>query len=55
MIAIDLNKKHADIKPVQQINFTGNLGHPRNTTKFFIIDEEREIILDFSQGTVRVL
>ena len=62
MIAIDLSKQQAldsDLKAVQQINFTGNLSRGRNindiTTMFFIIEEEKETILDFSQGTVKVL
>ena len=62
MIAIDLSKQQAldsDLKAVQQINFKGNLSRGRNindiTTMFFIIEEEKETILDFSQGTVKVL
>ena len=62
MIAIDLSKQQAldsDLKAVQQINFTGNLSRGWNindiTTMFFIIEEEKETILDFSQGTVKVL
>ena len=60
MIAIDLGKQQAldaDLKAIQKVNFTGNLArHPvANTTMFFIIEEVKEIILDFSQGTVKVL
>ena len=60
MIAIDLNKQEArdtGAKSIQQINFTGNLARKRNanTTMFFIIKESTETILDFSQGTLRVL
>ena len=60
MIAIDLGKQQAldaDPKAIQKVNFTGNLArHPvANTTIFFIIEEVKEIILDFSQGTVKVL
>ena len=58
MIAIDLSKKQAldgDPKAVQQINFTGNLDRGGNTSMFFITEEAKESILDFSQGTVRVL
>ena len=40
---------------IQQNNFTGNLDWAGNTTMFFIIEEAKETILDFSQGTVRVL
>ena len=58
MIATNLRKQQAldaDPKPIQQINFTGNLDRSWNTTKFFIIKESKEIILDFPQGAVRVL
>ena len=58
LIAINLSKKQAlnpDQKAVQQINFTGNLDQAANTTIFFIIEEVNKGILDFSQGTVRVL
>ena len=60
MIAIDLSKQQAldaDPKATQQINFSGNLaGDPiANTTMFFIIKEAKETVLDFSQGTVKVL
>ena len=59
MIAIDLNKEQAleaDLKVIQQssLNFTGNLNQTWYTTMFFIIEEAREI-LDFSQGTLKVL
>ena len=40
---------------MQQINFTTNLGRIGDTTIFFIIEEAKEIILDFSQGTMKVL
>ena len=58
MIAIDLSKQQAlnvDSKPIQQINFSVNLNGERNTTMLFIIKEAKETILDFSQGTVKVL
>ena len=62
VIAIDLNKRQAldaDPKKIQQINFTENLAgdaNANNTTQlFFIIEEAKETILDFSQGTMRVL
>ena len=35
--------------------FTGNLDQLANTTMFFILEEAKETILGFSQGTVRVL
>ena len=58
MIAIDLSKQQqldADPKAIQQINFTGNLYRPRNTTMSFIMEEAKETILDFTQGAVKVL
>ena len=58
MIAIDLSKQQAldaDPKSVQQINFSRNLERAGSTTIFFLIEEAKETILDFSQGTVSVL
>ena len=58
LIAIDLTKQQAldaDPKAMQQINFTENLNQPRQTTMFLIIEEAKDTILDFSQGTVGVL
>ena len=58
MIAVDLSKQQAldaDPKAIQQINFTGNLDRAAGATMFFIIEEAKETILDFSQGTVKVL
>ena len=58
MIAIDLSKQQAldaDPKAIQQINFIENLDREGNTTIFFIIEEVKKTILDFSQGTVKVL
>ena len=58
MIAIDLSKQQhldADPRAIQQVNFTATLDRAGNTTKFFIIEEEKETALDFSQGTLRVL
>ena len=58
MIAIDLSIQKAldaDPKAIQQINFTANLDRAGNTTMFFIIEKAKETVLDFSQGTVKVL
>ena len=58
MIAIDLSKQQAldaDPKAMQQINFNGNLSGNINRLIFFIIEEAKETILDFSQGTVKIL
>ena len=43
-----------DLEKFQQINFTENLDQAGNTTMFFIIEETKETILDFSQKAVRV-
>ena len=58
MIVIYLSKQQAndaDPRAIQQINFTANLNRAGNTTMFFIIKENKETVLDFSQGTVKVL
>ena len=58
MIATDLSKQQPlDVDPIaiQQINFTANLDRARNTRIYFILEEEKETVLDFSQGTVKVL
>ena len=58
MIAIDLSKQQeldGDPKAIQQINFPGNLDRAACGTMFFIIEQAIETILDFSQGTVKVL
>ena len=58
IIAIDLSKQQVfDVDPraTQQINFTANLDREGNTTMFFIIEEAKKTVLDFSQGTVKVL
>ena len=58
MIVIFLGKQQAvdvDLRAIQQINFTANLDSGGNTTMFFILEEAEETILDFLQGTVKVL
>ena len=58
MIAADLCKQRAldaDLKANQQINFTANLDRADNTRIYFIFEEAKATILDFSQGTVKVL
>ena len=58
MIARDLIKQQAlaaDPKAMQQINFTGTLAQPKGATIFFIIEEGKETVLDFLQGTAKVL
>ena len=56
MTAIDLSIQQAldlDPKAIQQTNFTRDLEN--NFSIFFIIEEAKESILDFSQGTLKVL
>ena len=58
MVAIDSSKEQAlddDPKAIQQIDFTGNLDRAGNTRIFFILEEVKETILNFSQGTVKFL
>ena len=58
MIAIDLGKQQAldaDPRALQQINFTANLDRTGNTRFYFILEEAKETIFKFSQGTVKVL
>ena len=58
MIAIDLSKQQAldaDPRAIQLINFTENLDRDGNTIMFFTIEEAKETVFEFSQGTVKVL
>ena len=58
MISIDLSKQNeldADPRAIQQINFTAVLDRAGKTTIFSITEEAKEIIFEFSQGTVKVL
>ena len=58
MIAVDLSKQQAlDANPKanQQINFTASLDRAANTRIYFILEESKEAILNFWQGTVKVL
>ena len=58
MISINLSKQQVlDVspRPIQQINFTGNLDWGWRAIMFFILEEAKEAILYFSQWTVRVL
>ena len=57
MIVVDLSKQQvldADPRAIQQIIFTANLDRAGNTAMLFIIEEAKETVLDFSQGTVKV-
>ena len=58
MIAVDLSKQQvldADPKAIQQINFTANLDRTGNTRIYFIYEEAKETIFEFSQETVKIL
>ena len=58
LTAIDLSKQQVpvtDKKTIPEINSMGNLESAGNTTVLFIIEEVKETILDFSQGTAKVL
>ena len=57
MIAVDLSKQQmldADPKAIQQINFTANLDRA-NTRFYFILEEAKETVFEFSQRAVKVL
>ena len=57
MNAVDLSKQKvldADPKAIQQINFIANLDRAGKSRIYFILEEAKETILDFSQGTVKV-
>ena len=57
-IAVDLSKQQAldaDPKAIQQINFTANLDKAGNARIYFIHEEAKESVLEFSQGTVKIL
>ena len=58
MLAVDLSKQQAldaDPRAIQQINFNANLDRAGNTKVYFIPEEAKETVLDFSQRTVKVL
>ena len=58
MIAVYLSKQQVldvDPKAIKQINSMANLFRARNTTMFFITEEAKETVLEFSQGTVDFL
>ena len=58
MIVIGLSKQQAldaDPRAIQQINFTANLDRAGNTRFYFILEEAKETVFEFSQGTVKVL
>ena len=57
LITIDLSKKQpldVNTKAKEQINSTANLEQLGNTSMSFSIEEAKETIIDFSQGTVNL-
>ena len=58
MFATDLSKQQAldaDPRAIQQINFTANLNRTGNSKFYFILEEAKETISEFSQGTVNTI
>ena len=58
LIETDLSKQQkldAYPKAIQHINLTGNLTRAEGATMFFITEEMKETILNFSKGTVKVM
>ena len=58
MIVIALSKQQAldvDPKAIHQIHFSSNLDRAGNARIFFILEEAKESVLDFSQGFVKAL
>ena len=57
MIAVGSSKEQAldaNPKAIKQINFTANLDRAGNTRFYFILEEVKETVFEFPQGTVRV-
>ena len=51
IIAIDLSKQQAldaDPRAIQQINFTENLERDEGATMFFLIEQAKETVFEFS-------
>ena len=58
LIAIDISRQQAldaDLRAIQQFNFTANLNRDDGATIFFIFELAKETVFEFSQGTVKVL
>ena len=52
MIVVDLSKQKAldaDPKAIQQINFTVNLDRAGNARIYFILEEAKETVFEFSK------
>ena len=61
LIAVDLSKQialDADSRATQQIIFTGKITATQNNTRviiYYILEQSRKTILEFSKGTTEVL
>ena len=58
MVSVDLSKQQsldADPKAIQEINFTANLERDGNTRIYFVLEEAKKTVFEFSQGTVKDL
>ena len=58
MVAVDLSKQQvldADPKAIQQIDFTANLDRDGNTRCYFTLEQAKETVFEFLQGTIKVL
>ena len=61
LIAVDLSKQKAldaDPKAIQQIIFTGKIKAAADNTRviiYYILEQSKETILEFSKGTTKVL
>ena len=60
LIAVDLSKQKAldaDPRPIQQIVFQGVVGGEDNTKirLYTILEQSKEVMIEFSKGTAKVL
>ena len=61
LIAVDLSKQKpldADSRAIQEIIFTGKIKATENNTRviiYYILEQSKETILEFSKGTTKVL
>ena len=59
--SVDLSKQkalHVDSRAIQQIIFTGKITATQNNTRviiYYILEQSKETILEFSKGTTKVL
>ena len=56
MIAVDISKQQAldaDPNAIQQINFTVNLDRTENARFYVILEEAKETVFEFPQGTIK--